>query len=153
MATEKTSRLLKNLSIWTGDEPGYSTQYDAIRILANGTLALTQSDDLHATDEVRDCEGLVAVPGLIDAHVHLGLDPSVTDPFAHGRVPEDQQLAAMRKRTCDMLRAGVTTARDLGGGAWLELVWALSGHWGSICNIHSLTLPPPVPLPVDHWCF
>ena len=121
MATEKTSRLLKNLSIWTGDEPGHSTQYDAIRILANGTLALTQSDDLHATDEVRDCEGLVAVPGLIDAHVHLGLDPSVTDPFAHGRVPEDQQLAAMRKRTCDMLRAGVTTARDLGGGAWLEL--------------------------------
>ena len=89
--------------------------------IADGTLALTQSDDVHATDEVRDCQGLVAVPGLIDAHVHLGLDPSVTDPFAHGRVPEDQQLAAMRKRTSDMLRAGVTTARDLGGGAWLEL--------------------------------
>ncbi|NDG92145.1 MAG: hypothetical protein EBY55_03280 [Gammaproteobacteria bacterium] len=121
MATEKTSRLLKNLTIWTGDEPGHSTQYDAIRMLADGTLALTQSDDVHATDEVRDCQGLVAVPGLIDAHVHLGLDPSVTDPFAHGRVPEDQQLAAMRKRTSDMLRAGVTTARDLGGGAWLEL--------------------------------
>ena len=49
------------------------------------------------------------MPGLIDAHVHLGLDPSVTDPFAHGRVPEDQQLAAMQ----DMLRVGVTTARDL----------------------------------------
>ena len=93
MATEKTSRLLKNLNIWTGDEPGHSTQYDAIRMLADGTLALTQSDDVHATDEVRDCQGLVAVPGLIDAHVHLGLDPSVTDPFAHGRVPEDQQLS------------------------------------------------------------
>ena len=121
MAKEKTSRLLKNLSIWTGDEPGHSTQYDAIRMLADGTLALTQSDSVHATDEVRDCEGLVALPGLIDAHVHLGLDPSVTDPFAHGLVPEDQQLAAMRKRTRDMLSAGVTTARDLGGGAWLEL--------------------------------
>ena len=121
MVIRKTSQLLTNLSIWTGEELGHSTQHDAIRILADGTLALTQSGDVHASDQVKDCQGLVAVPGLIDAHVHLGLDPSVTDPFAHGRVPQDQQLEAMRQRTGDMLRAGVTTARDLGGGAWLEL--------------------------------
>ena len=121
MVIKKTSQLLTNLSIWTGEELGHSTQHDAIRILDDGTLSLTQSEDVHASDQVKDCQGLVAIPGLIDAHVHLGLDPSVTDPFAHGRVPKDQQLEAMRQRTRDMLRAGVTTARDLGGGAWLEL--------------------------------
>lgn len=121
MVIKKTSQLLTNLSIWTGEELGHSTQHDAIRILDDGTLSLTQSEDVHASDQVKDCQGLVAIPGLIDAHVHLGLDPSVTDPFAHGRVPKDQQLEAMRQRTRDMLQAGVTTARDLGGGAWLEL--------------------------------
>ena len=59
---------------------------------------------------------------MIDAHVHLGLDPEVTDPFAHGKLAEAVQLDAMRHRTHMMLKAGITTARDLGGGAWLELI-------------------------------
>lgn len=51
------------------------------------------------------CEGLFAVPGLIDLHIHLagamGLhDATSTDVTAGAR---------------ELLRAGVTTARDLGG--------------------------------------
>ena len=70
---------------------------------------------------VEDLQGGVVIPGLIDAHIHLCLDPDVRDPLAHGRVASEEQLAAMRQRAESMLLAGITSARDLGGGAWLEL--------------------------------
>ena len=59
MATEKTSRLLTNLNIWTGDEPGHSTQYDAIRMLADGTLLTRLTMCMR---RMRSDQGLVAMP-------------------------------------------------------------------------------------------
>ena len=64
-----------------------------------------------------DMGGTYAIPGLIDAHVHMCLDPEIRDPFAHAEKSDEEQLEGMRKRAGDMLRAGITTARDLGGGA------------------------------------
>jgi imidazolonepropionase-like amidohydrolase len=113
--------LLKNLRVWTGEDATYSDVFNAIRILEDGTFEPIQSDEVRPGELAFDCQGLTALPGLIDAHVHLGLDPEVTDPFAHGKLPESVQLEAMRHRTKMMLLAGITTARDLGGGAWLEL--------------------------------
>jgi imidazolonepropionase-like amidohydrolase len=77
--------------------------------------------DVSSEGEVVDCSGLTLIPGLIDAHVHMCLDPEERDPLAHGKVPETQQIEQMLVRAERMLRAGITTARDLGGGRWLEL--------------------------------
>jgi len=63
----------------------------------------------------------VAIPGLIDAHVHMDLDPHLRSPddqFTASRVDRDLRMVA---RAADMVRAGITTARDLGGGEWREL--------------------------------
>jgi imidazolonepropionase-like amidohydrolase len=57
-------------------------------------------------------EGMVALPGLCDAHVHLALDP------ARREAPQDgtsDSLEAMAARARAMVAAGITTARDLGG--------------------------------------
>ncbi len=66
--------------------------------------------------------GAVAIPGLIDAHVHLDLDPHLMAPddqFKPSRSDRDLRMIA---RAGAMVRAGITTARDLGAGEWRELV-------------------------------
>lgn len=104
----------RNLQLWDGIS-------DALRsaelLVAEGKFADGGAGDA----ETEDLQGCVVIPGLIDAHIHLCLDPDVRDPLAHGRLAAEEQLAAMRVRAEGMLLAGITTARDLGGGAWLEL--------------------------------
>jgi imidazolonepropionase-like amidohydrolase len=65
-----------------------------------------------------DLGGATVLPGLIDAHVHLELDPQRSQPPAPS---EPRDAAAMDARAAAMVRAGITTARDLGGGTWAEL--------------------------------
>ena len=105
---------LTNIRIWDGLAEDYheaaSVEIEAGRILSLGETG----------PDSRDMSGLTVLPGLMDAHVHLCLDPAV-------RSPEDQEtdpealLPDMRQRAKAMVRAGITTARDLGGGNWAEL--------------------------------
>ena len=68
----------------------------------------------------RDASGRFLVPGLIDAHVHLDLDPMLRTPAEQLAVPPEAAAAAMARRARAMLFAGITTARDCGGGAHRE---------------------------------
>jgi imidazolonepropionase-like amidohydrolase len=62
------------------------------------------------------------LPGLIDAHVHLGFDAG-PDPVARMRRESDeQQLVLMLHNARELLGVGVTTARDLGGRGYLSVV-------------------------------
>ncbi len=85
---------------------------------------ISTADELFAeeggSDSV-DLSGCYAIPGLIDAHIHLCLNPEIKDPNEQTLPTRDQLLADMRQRAESMLRAGITTARDLGGGEYLEL--------------------------------
>lgn len=67
-----------------------------------------------------DLDGRVVVPGLIDAHVHLELDPELRTPAEQLATPAAVRRAAMGRRAEAMLAAGITTARDCGGGAHRE---------------------------------
>ena len=61
------------------------------------------------------------MPGLIDSHVHLGLDGGPT-PVARMRAETDeQQVILMLRNARDLLGVGVTTARDLGGRGYLAV--------------------------------
>src|SRR6201994_5059483 len=61
------------------------------------------------------------LPGLIDSHVHLGLDGG-PEPVARMRAETDeQQLILMLHSARDLLGVGVTTARDLGGRGYLTV--------------------------------
>ena len=62
------------------------------------------------------------MPGLIDSHVHLGFDGG-PNPAARMRGETDaQQLVLMLNNARQLLGVGVTTARDLGARAYLDVV-------------------------------
>ena len=113
--------VLSNVRIWDGVRDDVDAGMDALAI-AEGKVVFTGAAGDAPPGDVRDMAGATVIPGLIDAHVHLCLDPDEPDPMVHGKLPRDEQLAGMRRRAGAMVRAGITAARDLGGGQWLELV-------------------------------
>lgn len=62
-----------------------------------------------------DLDGATVIPGLINAHVHLALDAG-PDPIGRAvQLPPAYLALEGGRRAEAMLRAGITTARDLGG--------------------------------------
>lgn len=79
---------------WVGPESELPRDYDGVEVLDLGELTL--------------------LPGLIDAHVHLGFDGG-PNPVARMMAENDaRQVATMLRSARELLSAGVTTARDLG---------------------------------------
>jgi imidazolonepropionase-like amidohydrolase len=64
--------------------------------------------------DVIDCTGLTLTPGLIDAHVHMGLasdlEPSISFAMSAAEIAAD-----MFANCAQTLRSGFTTVRDCGG--------------------------------------
>ena len=84
------------------------------------TEALTRPRDA----ELIDCEGLCLLPGLTDAHVHLGIVG--TDMTGGGREPAAVLALRIARVIEETLDAGYTTVRDAGGidGGWAHAVRA-----------------------------
>ena len=119
LASSLMSRLtLTNVRLWDGLSSDY-LEADSIRIEDGRIAALGERGEVGG--EARNMSGLTLLPGLIDAHVHLCLDPDIYSAEGQSKaVPKDARTA-IAERAASMLRAGITTARDLGGGEWLEL--------------------------------
>ncbi len=109
---------LTNIQIWDGVSDSLSPA-DAILIEQQKIVRLGASDEAKGT--VVDLQGMTLIPGLIDAHVHMCLNPDIKDPLAQDKLSDEDIIQQIITRTEQMLAAGITTARDLGGGAWLEL--------------------------------
>lgn len=75
-----------------------------------------QVSDETMGDEATRLSG-VAVPGLIDAHVHLALDGSPDVVASFGNLPPDQIEKRLVANATGYLAAGITTVRDLGAPA------------------------------------
>lgn len=133
--------VLTNLRIWDGFE---QRSENSLVIRDQHIEAIVHHDDLSQPDQARDCAGLTAIPGLIDAHVHLELNPD--DTTAPVKTNPDV-VPLMAERALKMARKGITTARDLGGGAWYELALrdqiASGQHIGPrlICSGQPITSP------------
>ena len=112
---------LTGLSVWDGraeraSPPGWTVRIEGGRIAAVGP-----GPELSRQAREIPLDGCTALPGLIDAHVHLTLDPKIVKPADQFRVPVPELERAMAERAAAMVAAGITTARDLGGGEWFEL--------------------------------
>ena len=106
---------LTGLNIWNGEK---KVAEDSIVFEGSKISSICFKDDVPNQAQEISCGGATALPGLIDAHVHMELDPN------HTRPPEQTDLnqrPLMKERAKKMVEAGITTARDLGGGAWLEI--------------------------------
>lgn len=93
------------------------------------------------------------LPGLIDAHVHLAFDGG-PDPVATlSRSTDEALLADMRNRAEDLLRSGVTTARDLGDRNGLVLRLASEIDEGTAVGPRLLSAGTPLTTPGGHCHF
>ena len=104
-----------NVRIWDGIGDGYRPE-TSVTVAAGRISALGE-----AGPNTRDCGGLTVVPGLIDGHVHMVLDPAIADVGKQLAQSDNEINKKMPARAERMVKAGITTARDLGGGNWLEL--------------------------------
>ncbi|UCE85538.1 MAG: amidohydrolase family protein, partial [Deltaproteobacteria bacterium] len=123
---------IRGVRVWDGFADAVPSETQTIRIETGRIAAIGPAAELSAGADVvafdaAPTESAAAtaiptvIPGLIDAHVHLTLDPAIADPKRQLAVSPDALETAMRARAQAMLRAGITTARDLGGGGWHEL--------------------------------
>ena len=103
--------------IWDGAADDY-LGVGSVAVEDGHIVAVDENTD---GDDVRDMSGLTLVPGLIDAHVHMTLDPGLRTPEEQLAVTDEEVWRGMVERAEEMVRAGITTARDLGGGKWLEI--------------------------------
>src|SRR5271169_4885196 len=94
---------------------------DAGKVVAVGAASVIAAQAGENTRQI-DLGSRTLLPGLFDSHVHLGFDGG-PDPFARMNASSDeQQLILMLRSARELLRAGVTTARDLGARGHLGLV-------------------------------
>ena len=97
----------------TGAEPAEDgsviIEGDRIKEVLSG-----QPGNLPADSEVFDCKGQTLLPGLIDAHVHIGsVEPSFTDQQRHNFT--SVLVIKSVKILKETLDQGFTTIRDVGG--------------------------------------
>ncbi len=105
--------LYKNLNIWPGTDERISFGDIFVQGDRFGLDRFKQSGS-------KNFSGCFAIPGLIDSHIHLCLDPNERDPMKQ-EVEEEKLKAAMISRAESIVKAGITTVRDLGGGKHQEL--------------------------------
>ncbi|NIR98971.1 MAG: amidohydrolase family protein, partial [Gammaproteobacteria bacterium] len=86
----------------------------------------------------------------MDAHVHMELNPEDREP---PKQTDLGQRPLMRERAAAMVSAGITTARDLGGGAWLELELRDRINAGEVPGPRLLCAGQPITSPGGHCHF
>jgi len=102
---------------------------------------------------VQDLPGTTLMPGLIDAHVHLGFDGG-PDPVARMTSESDAlQMALMLRSARELLSVGVTTARDLGARGYLDLAVRQAVRDGTARGPRLLTAGSPVTVTGGHCWF
>jgi imidazolonepropionase-like amidohydrolase len=98
-------------------------------------------------------EEATAIPGLIDSHVHITLDPTIFSAGQQLEVPRERVWAGMQQRALAMVQAGITTARDLGAGEWMEIELRDRIAAGEIVGPRLLCVGQPVTAPEGHCHF
>jgi imidazolonepropionase-like amidohydrolase len=103
--------------------------------------------------EVLDLGDVTLLPGLIDAHVHLGFDASL-DPVAQMQADSDATLLLrMRLAARRALAAGITTVRDLGDRHYLGIALRDWFRTGSDLGPEIIAAGPPITVTGGHCHF
>ena len=110
---------IAGVRVWRGTVGG-RPEDAVIRITEARIESVGNHPDSTRNARIHQFENAFAIPGLIDCHVHMTLDPTA-GVEAQALISPDVRRTAMRDRALAMVRCGITTARDLGGGDWAEL--------------------------------
>jgi imidazolonepropionase-like amidohydrolase len=125
---------------------------DGPRIVAAGPLDTLMAEHPVPVDVV-DLGDVTLLPGLVDAHVHLGFDGGPA-PVARMRAETDaEQLILMLRSARELLSVGVTTARDLGARSFLDIAVAAATASGMAEGPRLLTAARPLTPTGGHCWF
>ncbi len=144
---------IAGVRIWDGVAEHATEVLQTLRIEGNRIAGIGTDASLRRNARVLDFEGATAIPGLIDAHVHLNLDPQLKTPDEQLAVAPDVRRKAMERRAAEMLTAGITTARDLGGGDWSEIALRDRILAGKLPGPRLLCAGQPITTPKGHCHF
>ncbi|MDH3538878.1 MAG: amidohydrolase family protein [Acidimicrobiia bacterium] len=94
-----------------------------------------------------DADGGTVLPGLIDAHVHISLAPTLTGIYDIVEEPVERSLIRAAHGAGLLLRAGITTARDAGSRNGVAIDVAAAQRDGDLAGARILAagrgLTPP----------
>lgn len=146
--------VLAGVRVWDGLSDAASEGPRNLRIEGDRIAAIDSDPELLRDARVlRPGPGAVALPGLIDAHVHLTLDPAIRTPDEQLALAPERLWRGMEERAAAMVRAGITTARDLGGGRFLELELRDRIARGELVGPRLLCAGQPITVPGGHCHF
>ena len=117
------------------------------RIEAVGDEAQSRADD---ADEVIECRGQTLLPGLIDCHNHLSLDPALDNYLLrmNDSIPE-LTIRAVQSMAVD-LASGVTTSRCLGDKGFLDIACKKAVAAGQLAGPRLLVATRGIRAPHGH---
>jgi len=148
---------LRGLSVWDGLAAEFTRTPQSIRIEGERIVGIGPQGEAGGAPSaaVREIalDGAFALPGLVDAHVHLGLDPELRSPAEQLAVDPERSRLAMEARAAAMVEAGITTARDLGGGDYRELALRDRILAGEVPGPRLLCAGQPLTTPGGHCHF
>ena len=146
--------VVSGVRIWRAEQSKIDPISSCLRVRDGRIVEIGEAAAMADSSVPRlDLSGRVVVPGLIDAHVHLELDPALKSPAEQFLVPEAERVAAMARRAEAMLFAGITTARDCGGGAHREHALRNSIHLGAAPGPRLLCCGQPLTTTGGHCHF
>ena len=116
---------MADLILWDAtivDARSFSPQRRMSITVRGGRIAeVCKADHQRPGEEAIDLGGAYVVPGLIDAHIHLGDDPAMMGDLAvplamRGEAPHHRELVyfVLANAARAFLRSGITTIRDVG---------------------------------------
>lgn len=139
--------------LWDGQNSLTTAQTVDLYVASGEIVAIGADPGGLSWTEITLPPGSVVMPGLIDAHVHLDLDPTLMAPDAQFVPAREDRDLRMVARAAEMVRAGITTARDLGGGEWRELALRDAIASGDVPGPRLLCAGQPVTVPEGHCHF
>ena len=95
-------------------------------------------------------DGGTVLPGLIDSHVHLSLPPTLTGIYDIVNEPVERSLIRAANSAGVLLRAGITTARDVGSRAGVAIEVAAAQRDGDLAGARILAAGSGITPPGGH---
>ncbi|MGI9647123.1 MAG: amidohydrolase family protein, partial [Acidimicrobiia bacterium] len=95
-------------------------------------------------------EGGTVLPGLIDSHVHLSLAPTLTGIYDIVNESVERSLLRAANSAGVLLRAGITTARDVGSRAGVAIEVAAAQRDGDLTGARILAAGSGITPPGGH---
>lgn len=151
---ESNDILITDAHVWRASQANLDEVATPLRI-RSGRIAALGRAALEGEPAARAIAlpGRAILPGLIDGHVHLELDPRLATPAEQLAVPVEARVRAMAARARSMLGQGITTARDCGGGGFLEHALRDRITRGEAIGPRLLCCGQPLTTPGGHCAF